>query len=298
MTKRILTLIIFIQIIGLSIAHSHEKHNSTTIINTLHINNLNLEIEANKKESKKITNLISYIEAIIKNVDKNYAVENDMSFTNKLNLNHEVIARKEFINLFQKAYEISNNTKGAYNPTDYTYEQYWASHKLIQASKKDSIALDTLYKYNVFSGFVSGDSVYGKDTFHLLFLEDFIFKVSFNNLLPGVKLQEVISFLNYMHLKSYKLKLTDQVYFANTYFNGKYEMSYDVEKPTEFGLKYMQNFQFTKNQYLLLKQSREVRIWTDDAVKACAYATAFCNTKLNNNHEYWRGLIHFETEFK
>ena len=296
MIKRNLVLLILIELCSCYFVLASQK--KSVISNSIKQNNSTITITSSKKNAKKIIRLLPAIDTLLKQIDNEFGIEKQQSYTNQLNTKHEVVASKKFVDLFQQAYEISLNTKGIYTPTDYTYEQYWAKHKLLQASKMDSIQLDTLYKYNVFSGFVSGDSIYEKDTFHILFLEDFIFQVSFENLLPAIKLSAIIDLLNSNHLTQYTILFKDQIYYAKTYFNGKYEFNYDSKKPNEYGLKYQQNFEFIKNQYRLLKQSNEVRVWTEDAIKACAYSIAFCNTKLNNNHAYWRGLIHFETEFK
>jgi|688.fasta_scaffold391725_2 thiamine biosynthesis lipoprotein ApbE len=262
------------------------------------IKTTNINLSVAKKDAKKLNLIQQKIDSILTQINNDFSLSNKNSFTNQLNKNHEVVASSEFIKLFQTSYEIYANTRSTYNPTDFVYEEYWSKKIINNITKADSNALDTLYKYNIFSGFMNGDSINNKDTFHLLFMDDFMFKVSFETILPGYKLDKIKALLQSYNLKFYKIELSEQVFYANSFYNGSYKLSCNSEKNDEIGLDYTQNFKFNKTYYKLLKQSNTVRIWSTDATKACAYANVFCNTQLENNHQYWKDLIHFESEFK
>lgn len=276
------------------VANELNKYTKTTMV----FNHKSITFTTLKHDSKKINLLKPQIQKIIEDIENTYSINYPSSSTSQFNKNHQVATSKEYIQLFQKSYEIFNNTKGSYNPTDYTYEEYWSKLALSQISKNDSNQLDSLYKYNIFSGFMTGDSIFYEDTFHLLLMDDFIFKISFENILPGYTFSKILNLIKAKNISDYTIEMNDQVFFAKSFINSKYYLYYSSESPNEFSLNYSQNFNFNKLYFTLLKQSNVVRIWCKDPIRACAYASALCNYKDKTNHKYWDGLLHFETEFK
>lgn len=255
--------------------------------------NTSIGITCPKSSSKMLSKNVYKIDSVLAYIDKSFSVTALNSYTQILNRQYEVNSTSDFLALFLQSYELFANTKGAYNPTDYTYEQYWIHKTHRVPSLQDTMILDSLFKQTIFSGFMYGDSIYNRDTFKILLLDDYFYNVSFESILPGYKLQNCIALLNSWGIKNYSIELQDQVFFAKSYYNASYILQYNVREPEYFALRYKQNFLFKKYIYTLLMQSKDISVEGNNAVAICAYASALANTGTQNNSNYWRSLKKF-----
>jgi len=234
----------------------------------------------------------SKIDSLFSSIDQQLRSDHKASSTAAFNKNGAVISNGLFSSIFHQTYDVFANTKGAYNPTDIAYDNYWKAHDLRHPTAEDSNAIDTLYKYNVFSGFVEYDSLpeNTKDSFHLIATEDFAFALGYDDLLAGIKADALLAYLQTMQdVQPISFSIVDQaMYHRNTL-----QITWDSIHPAVFNLQ-MKNCNYDADLHGHLYKcdpKKTFQLQSRSALEGACYIIAIRKTKNNNNAQFWKGLV-------
>ena len=242
--------------------------------------------------SSKTKEIQLTIDSLFSFIDQQLRSDNTTSSTATFNRTGAVVSNGLFSWIFHQTYDIFANTKGAYNPTDIAYDNYWKVHSIQHPTLKDSNQIDTLYKYNVFSGFVEYDSLNEetKDSFHIIATEDFAFKLGYDDLLAGLKADMLLAYLNRiqdLQLSGFSL-IDHSMYRHNTL-----KITWDSLHPKAFDLQMSAcNYDADMHGHIFIsKPKKTLQVQSRTALEGACYMIAIRKTKNNNNASFWQGLV-------
>lgn len=237
-------------------------------------------------------NMETNIDSLFSRIDMQLRSDIKTSSIAVFNKNGAVISNGLFDWIFHQTYAVFANTKGAYNPTDIVYDNYWKMHNLQHPTKADSNAIDTLYKYNVFSGFVEYDSILEntKDSFHIIATEDFAFNLGYDDLLVGVKADALLAYLNNIEdLQVIGFSIIEPaMYHHNTLkitWSSVHQEAFDLQMRAC-------TYDADMHGHLFISRPKQtIQITSRTALEGACYVMAIRKTKNNNNAPFWNGLI-------
>lgn len=231
------------------------------------------------------------IDSLFLAIDNSLSTRVPTSKTNLFNSHGAVQSDALFEDIFHRSYAVYANTKGAYNPSDYAYEKYWSTHNYMQANKSDSNQIDSIYKYNILSGFIEYDSsAYdGAQNYHIISTEDFPFLIGFEDVLVGYKADALKLLLNtYQGCFSFNFEIKEKGF---THKSGII-IHYDQAFPNEFRFVGHHDYGFDNHGHMFKIQSQlSFQLKSHLAMEGACYLSALHKTQLNNNYNYWKELI-------
>lgn len=139
------------------------------------------------------------VDSIINEINNTFSVFNNQSIVSRINNNQEVELNDDFIAVFQKAYQVGNETDGALEMTIGPLVNLWGFGKQkVQNHNVDSLELDSVRQY---VGYDKVKIVDGK-----LLKDDPRIELNFNALAKGYAVDKIA---DYLVMKGYENVLVD-----------------------------------------------------------------------------------------